>query len=47
MAYLDGTAALTPEQRAAAAEDAALASTARIVRELHDLTAGDSARDGR
>lgn len=40
LAYIDGTAAITHEQRAAAAEDAALASTARIVRELHDLTAG-------
>lgn len=40
LAYLDGTAAITPEQRAAASEDAALASPARIVRELHDLTAG-------
>lgn len=40
LAYLDGTAAITPEQRVAASEDAALASIARIVRELHDLTAG-------
>lgn len=40
LVYVDGTAAITPEQRAAAAEDAALALTARIVRELHDLTAG-------
>jgi len=40
VAYIDGTAAITPEQRAAAAEDHALASTARIVRELHDLTVG-------
>lgn len=40
LAYIDGVAAITPGQRAAATEDAALASTARIVRELHDLTDG-------
>jgi hypothetical protein len=40
LAYIDGTAAITTNQRAAAAEDAALTSTAHMVRELHDLTAG-------
>ena len=39
LAYINGVAAITLEERAAAAEDAALASTARIVREIHDLTA--------
>lgn len=38
--FIDGTAAVTPAQRAAAGADSALAATARMVRELHDLTAG-------
>jgi hypothetical protein len=40
LAYVEGTAAIATEERSHAAQDDALAKVARIVRELHDLTAG-------
>lgn len=40
LTFLDGDAALTPDERGAVAGDTPLAALARIVRSLHDLTAG-------
>jgi hypothetical protein len=38
--YVEGRAAVTPRERAAARTDEALADVARLVREFHDLTHG-------
>lgn len=40
LGYLEGRAAVSPEERAAARTDAALVRIARLVREFHDLTHG-------
>ncbi|MDF3147380.1 MULTISPECIES: phosphotransferase [unclassified Streptomyces] len=41
-AYLEGRAAVTPRERAAACTDAALVRVAQLVRHFHDLTHGTS-----
>ena len=46
LAYVEGTAAISGSQRAAAAGDTALTALVRVVRELHDLTAGTSLAAG-
>ncbi|MFH0522425.1 phosphotransferase family protein [Streptomyces sp. M41] len=40
LGYLEGRAAVTPEERAAACTDVALVRVARLVRAVHDITQG-------
>ncbi|GAA2426596.1 phosphotransferase [Streptomyces macrosporus] len=44
--YVEGRAALTPEERRAARTDAALVRVAELVREFHDLSAGSALAGG-